>query len=82
VSAARVDLHRRGIGSVHRRAGPCREQLRGPGQAYRVTLTNGSAAIADVTGFAGAFFASGTEDSSDQELASGFITPGQSRAGP
>lgn len=50
-----------------------------PVLAYQLTLTNKSAATADVGGFAVAFYdASGTETGSDQEQASGFITPGQS----
>ena len=49
-----------------------------PALAYQVTLTNGSAATADVTGFAVAFYAAGSETGSDQESASGFITQGQS----
>lgn len=50
-----------------------------PVLAYRLMLTNKSAVTADVAGFAVAFYdASGTEARSDEETASGFITPGQS----
>jgi len=47
--------------------------------AYQVALTNNSGATAQVTGFGVAFYdASGAEDGSDQESASGLITQGQS----
>jgi hypothetical protein len=47
--------------------------------AYQLTLTNTSSATAHVTGFAVVFYdSSGGETTSDQESASGFITPGQS----
>jgi hypothetical protein len=49
-----------------------------PALAYQVTLTNSSGATADVGGYAVAFYDStGAEDGSDQESATGFITPGQ-----
>lgn len=52
-----------------------------PALAYRLTLNSTSANTASVTGFAVAFYdASGVEAGSDQESASGFITPGQSLA--
>jgi hypothetical protein len=49
-----------------------------PTLAYQLTLTNDSGNTADVGGFAVVFYSGSTEAGSDQEQASGFITPGQS----
>ena len=50
-----------------------------PAMAYQLTLTNNSGVTADVAQFAVVFYdATGTEVGSDQQDATGFITPGQS----
>ena len=51
-----------------------------PALAYRLTLTNDSGSTADVSGFAVVFYSGSAEAGSDQEQATGFITPGQSLA--
>jgi hypothetical protein len=51
-----------------------------PALAYQLTLANNSSVTADVSGFAVVFYTGSAEAGSDQEQASGFITPGQSLA--